>query len=188
MTWGRVNQRKAAFAVAALVLVAALLILFAPNRGVHLKILKQGIEQGQAVAFFRVETVRRFQLTMVERVVGDRRDNPYQFTNYGAAEFWAPDQQWPLGGDQIARTGFGVRAPTNQAWRLRVQLMLDSGKFVDRLRQMPEVYRIERSKGTPFLKRWKNTLQVWGNTRLEWIESELITNSVAPVTSAEHQQ
>ncbi len=185
MTWGKVNKHKAVFILAALVVVAALLILFQPKRGVRLKIIKKAIEQGQSVVLFRVETARRFQLTMVERVTGDSRDNPYQFTNYGVAEFWAPAQQWPLGGDQIARTGFGVRAPTNQTWRLRVQLLLDSGRFVDRLRQMPEVYRIEGSKGTPFLKRCANTLHAWGNTRNEWIESEPITNSMALGASAE---
>ena len=179
MTLGRIGKRKAVFVLAALVITAMLLLLLRPGRGVRLKVIKSAIEQGQSVVFFRVESDRRFQLTMVERVIGERRDNPFQFTNYGAAEFWAPAQQWPLGGNQVARAGFGVQAPTNRTWRLRAEVMLDSGRFVDRLRQMPEVYRMERSLGRPFLQRCWNTLGVWGNTRLEWIESEMITNSMA---------
>ncbi len=184
MIWGKINKPKAAFVIAALAVVTALLILLHPTGGVRLKIIKQAVEQGQSVVFFRVETARRFQLTMVEREIGDSRDNPFQFTNYGAADFWAPAQQWPMGGDQVARTGFGVRAPTSQTWRLRVQLMLDSGSFRDRLQQMPKVYRIERGKGTPFVKLFENTMRAWGNTRREWIESEPITNSMALGASA----
>lgn len=185
MTWSGLSKRKAVFVLGALVVVAVLLVLLQPKGAVRLKIIKRAIEQGQSVVFFRVETDRRFQLHMVERVSGESTDNPYQFTNYGAGEFWGPAQAWPMGGDQIARTGFGVLAPTNRTWKLRIEVILDSGRLVDRLRDMPEVYRIERSKGTPFLKRCKNTLRAWGDTRNQWIESEPITNSMAPGISGE---
>jgi hypothetical protein len=170
-------------AAAALVLLLGISWIFCSSRAdgkfPHLRVFRQSVEQGEPVVYFRVETQRKFQMTNIERVMGETSDNPYQFTNFGSPGFWAPSQQWPLGGDRFARNGFGVLAPTNTVWKLRVEVMLETGSPIQKVKGMPSAFRFERGMGRSVLTACKNALESFCITHREWVESKPITNSVS---------
>jgi hypothetical protein len=78
----RPNETPCPFttAAAALVLLFGIAWILCPSRAEgkfpRLRVLRQSMEQGEPVVYFRVETQRKFQMTNIERVMGEISDNP----------------------------------------------------------------------------------------------------------------
>lgn len=113
----------------------------------QLKLVRQTVEQGKPVAYFKVLVGdrRRIQITGAEKIIGDTVDECWaeQQRLFGPnAGFWAPSQVCPTGDPAKGKTEFGVVVPTNAAvWNLRVSVIMETPNQVERIRRMPEAWR-----------------------------------------------
>jgi hypothetical protein len=179
------KPRQAILATAALIVAGGLAFVLWPKNAhrplFRLAIVRRAEEQGKPVVFFRIVAAdrRRFQITGVQRVYADRKDDPSQFPE-GTYGFWAPSQAWPIGDPRKAQKEFGVLAPTNApVWRLRVTLWMESPSAADRLNSMRILYRMLRKRSIPIYNAAKTSWEGFYSIGSEAVESDFITNSVA---------
>jgi hypothetical protein len=172
----------------------------------RLKIVRQTVEEGKPVVFFRVEVAhsRRIQIRDVERVTPNKTDSPYEelgitysrptptpelafgaFSNTASLglmkpskAFWAPSQASPLLDPSKGRREFGVLVPTKAAvWRLRVKVEIEDRRSWVRFKRSLVVWRWLRNRG---ISAYDATGMCWRALQLmepQVVESELITNS-----------
>src|SRR5690349_21504728 len=117
----------------------------------RLKIVRRTIEQGKPVVFFRIEVADRRDICIVwvEKLMGTNSEG--MSLHLGSKQdFWAPSQLWPnlIGHPEMARKEFGVLAPTNAAWKLRVSVFMQQASMLDRLKSMPGLWRSQRQNGS----------------------------------------
>src|SRR5579859_4880074 len=172
----------------------------------RLQIVKQSIEQGKPVVFFRLDGDANLRILIhgVEKVTGaaldGRYDSPVSSKDIwgpgllqawadvaGQDNFWAPSQlsHWAFAGQD-----FGVLALTNvPIWKLRVTATMSVPSRLGAFKAMPTMWSFCRSKGRPFLQIAKTTWNMGlsgytGIFETNVIESDLITNSVPPESSS----
>ena len=146
----------------------------------RLKIVRQAVEHGTNVVFFRVEGDRQMLLTGAVKVVGDVELEPI-----GIDRFWAHSRIWPMGDPRKVRKEFPVLAPTNASvWKLRVTFYWDNPNDpgpVQRIKTLPTMWRSARSAGWPLFTACSYAWNAFYAKNFGVIESNLITNSVPQV-------
>lgn len=146
----------------------------------RLKVVRQAIEQGKPVIFFKVVGggPERIQLTDVERVAAGITNGPFDEFSKPAKDFWAPSQTWPMGNPNVARKEFGIVAPTNTpVWKLLTMIYAEA-PATERFKAMPRLWRHLRKAGSSFPKATRDTWNAFYGGSRHLIESDLITNSV----------
>src|SRR5579859_7273898 len=154
----------------------------------RLQIVKQSIEQGKPVVFFRLDGDSNLRILIhgVEKVTGAALDGRYD-SPVSSKDIWAPCQlsHWAFAGQD-----FGVLALTNvPIWKLRVTSTMSVPSRLGAFKAMPTMWSFCRSKGRPFLQIAKTTWNMGlsgytGIFETNVIESDLITNSVPPESSS----
>jgi len=156
-----------------------------------LTIVRQTMEEGQPVVFFQVDgsDSRRIQIGHVERVIGERTDEPTSKPVQRVSslsfklekDFWAPSSPElpPIGDPNKSRKEFGVVAPTNAPiWKLRVTIM-EHATLAQRFKDAPGLWKHLRGLGfsiRPTLREaWTTSIFVGSKV----VESDAITNSAA---------
>jgi hypothetical protein len=125
------SRRKILLVVTSLLLLGATVFLLWPREaGLRLKIVRQTVENGKPVVFFRVEGNGRIIITDVNQITGDAWQVP----------MWA-SQGPPFDGLTTRRKEFGVIAPRNTlvwkptVWKLQVSVVEELDIF-NRLKTM----------------------------------------------------
>jgi hypothetical protein len=184
-----IGWRKWLLAVACL-LGGVVFCLHTPSRPpVHLKITRQGIEQGKPVVFFRVEEIKHRWLAVghVCKLVGNRVQDMAVKDSDGdwirTPDFWAPSQQSdpPIGCGGADKREVGVTAPTNIAvWKLRVEVDIEERyslrKCREIIRRCASAIKHGRSVTATARGYWNNDIYF----RPVIVDSDPITNSVIP--------
>ena len=146
----------------------------------HLKVVRQTVEQGKPVAFFRVEggTNRRIALSRVSRTIVENNSSCTLSTAHELDEFAGLLPPGPIHVPSLARKGFGVFVPTNAAiWQLSVTVEKEDLSPSDRFSKMPAVWKSMRKQGCSLYEATKGSWESVFSTGLEFVESEPITNS-----------
>jgi len=184
------NRRWVWLALGGLVLIGCCALLLHPNEKqqtpLRLVVVRQTLEQGKPVVYFRVEGPRqpKLQIAGVQRVVGDKVDEPVEHPlglTVVNKDFWAPSQNFPIGDTRKARQEFGVVTPTNgTSWKLRVILYNRTTRWAD----IPETFTEMRTKGDSLPRAILHTFKAMHIEEGLSIESQPITNSLPTGTSA----
>jgi hypothetical protein len=193
-----------ALIVAALVVVVAAgwFFLLRHSKGplLRLKIVRQTVENGRQVVFFRVDVAgsRRITICDVERVIPIEKDGPAEPSDWAleilrkegspfqpgdqskpAKDFWASMHQWPMWDPAKGCKEFGVLAPKTAAvWKLQVTAKMETPGLINRLRWMWGQRNILWQSGKPIPKIISETWLSFHDVEERMVESDLITNSV----------
>jgi len=146
----------------------------------RLKVVRQIVEKGKPVVFFRVEGGgrRRVIITEVQQIVGERWQAPS----------WASKGP-PLAGPLNGRNEFGVLCPTNPfvwkdtTWKLRASLVVEQEEQLPlkAIRVLRMVWRSYRARGLPVRSAFDMSRALWSAFYIggqQPIESVPITNTV----------
>ena len=148
----------------------------------RLLVVREAVEQGKAVVFFRVEVPdrRRIQLSGAQRVAGNKTNDWREFPPNGSNGFWAPSQAWPMGDPAKALKPLGILAPTNTSvWKARIYVYKEIPSQTRRIAQMPSLWWGQWRSGMMGKSVGRLTRDVWGmffSDGGEWVESEPLTN------------
>ena len=159
----------------------------------RLKIVRQTVEQGKPVVYFRVEggEGKRIFLGNFERVYDDTIDGAADRISVLRAlnkeshlltdGFWAPSQRLPMHEQPSnARKEFGVLTPRHhQGWKLRVTVFVAEHSISGRLRMKLACWRSVRKAGFPLLKAVSAAWNAVAYPTYQIIESDLMTNPVS---------
>jgi hypothetical protein len=156
----------------------------------RLKIVRQTVEQGRPVVFFRVEVAdhRRIQITGAEKVLGNVTERSWDEEKDSrglpkvAKDFWAPSLGSPTGNPKIGRKQFGVQAPTNAPiWKLRVTIAMEEPDPFKRISIMPGLWKWELTIPSHNKSKVRTAWEVWNafyDIGSQTTESDPITNTV----------
>jgi hypothetical protein len=170
------NRRMLLFVVGLLTLVGSGIFLLWPSKPApfSLKIIRQAVEKGKPVVYFRVEggSSGRIQISSIQRVVNDAETA----TPRPAEPLW-PSWQWYE--PRAVQTEFAIPAPAiGSSWRLRlwVHTEISTGR---RLQTMPtRCWKMAKDSNVSFFKAARVTWDDFVAGGAWMIESDPITNSM----------
>jgi len=148
----------------------------------RLKIVRQTVDQGKPVVFFRVERPgrKRIRIKQVDKIIGDRMEGFDPRTS--TKDFFAPSQESPVDNPMKSRKDLGVLAPTNASvWKLRVLVQKEEPNPLKRVPTMVRVWKFRHRYNLhgSVLDYWTGFWNGFTAGPSQWIESDFITNSVS---------
>ena len=155
----------------------------------RLHIVRQGIEEGRQVVYFRVEgNCRRIQILDIERVIGDKLELSYLAfdaeiagTPVPTERFWAPSMGLPVYLSEIVRKEFGINSPTNApVWKLQILVAMAAPYDAERFEMMRASWITRRQMGCSFLNATLDALTDFYGRSHQIITSDPITNTIPP--------
>ncbi len=178
------KRRKLVLVLALSVLLGLLVLFFWPYSAgppvCHLKIIRQTVQQGKTVVFFRVEGAkgRRIRFDHVEKVTAGATNEPVDMTGF----FAIGSKAWPLGDVRQIRREFGIPAPTNPAvWKLRLTVYWDDPNDptpLERLKKLPHMWKAARAAGSPLFAACWYSWNFFDSKGSQVLESDFITNAI----------